>query len=94
MRLKQYTELLVSLIRNVSMGAVCGYGFNYIRARDLDLPKTIEQYAQSLGYAGLTSGIIGGILSVIIPGFLLPILMRFKIVKRILDKLKTLFTST
>lgn len=64
------------------MGGLFGYIFGYIIAFNQELPGTIEQYAHSLGVAGLTAGIISGTLPIIIPYILMPQIMKISTIQR------------
>ena len=88
---KTTKTLLLSILRNVAMGAIFGYLFSYLPALNATLPTTIQQYAQNQGIAGATSGIIGGFCGVAIPHILIPQLKRIPLIKRVFDYVSTSF---
>lgn len=74
---------LLSIITGAGIGGLLGYVFSYLSAFNQLLPETTEQYAHSLGIAGLTAGIISGIMPILIPYVLMPMILKTKIVRKI-----------
>ena len=80
MNLKKH---LLSIVKSAGMGGLLGYMFSYLGAFSQELPETIEQYAQGLGFAGLTVGIISGAMPILIPYVLMPLIMKIEIIQKI-----------
>ena len=81
---------LSSIVKSAVMGALFGYLFGYLGAFSRELPTSIEQFAHSLGIAGLTAGIISGTLPILIPNVLMPLIMKNETIQRIVSSSRLL----
>lgn len=78
-------KILLSIVISAGMGGLFGYVFSYVGAVNQELPETMVQYSHSLGMAGLTAGIISGVMSIIIPYILLPLIRKIETVQKVIN---------
>ena len=83
-------KTILSIVISAGMGGLFGYVFSYVGAVNQELPETIVQYAHSLGMAGLTAGIISGVMSILIPYILLPLIKKNEIVQKVINSCRLL----
>ena len=69
-------------VKNAIIGAIIGgfMGFvmSYITAKGQEIPSSIQQYSMSQGIAGLISGVMGGLLAIIVPYIIIPFVLKRK----------------